>query len=156
MVGWWILLVVEVFGDLSIQIHLLPRIVRVSTRFFYYQWILNQSFACGNPTDSSIINIDYTDQGLNCGGLSYQVSQGIWDSNFAPPGGALGLVENPCPRWKVWCLWWCIRRCWTKTARRWWKIWQRNHYCTISARVRTFLLTHLFCRHFSVYSRFEP
>merc|ERR1719394_977138 len=24
---------------------------------------------------SSIINIDYTDQGLNCGGLSYQVSQ---------------------------------------------------------------------------------
>ena len=26
---------------------------------------------------SSIINIDYTDQGLNCGGLSYQVSQGM-------------------------------------------------------------------------------
>ena len=39
---------------------------------------------------SSIVNIDYTDQGLNCGGLSYQVSQG---GKCGVCGDAFGDVE---------------------------------------------------------------
>ena len=51
-------------------------IVRVSTQILGWDTTYN-SQAYENPKYSSIINIDYTDQGLNCGGLSYQVSQGM-------------------------------------------------------------------------------
>ena len=53
-----------------------PHIVRIATQ--NNDRVIDISYvAYGNPKYSSIINIDYTDQGLNCGGLSYQVSQGM-------------------------------------------------------------------------------